>query len=104
MKIDVLYFEDCPSWKTACANLEVAAQLEGVQLAVDLIEVKTDQEASKLKFLGSPSFQLNGQDLWPENRETYSLSCRVYKTPEGLKGWPTIEMFRQKLQTYTSKL
>jgi hypothetical protein len=59
--------------------------------------VKSDREAVDAKFLGSPSFQVNGEDFWPEDRKSYSMNCRVYKTHAGLKGWPTVEMLRQKL-------
>ena len=40
---------------------------------------------------------LSAQDLWPETRRAYYMSCRMYRTPEGLRGWPTVEMLREKL-------
>jgi len=39
-------------------------------------------------------------ELWPEKRETYSLSYRVYTTPAGMKGAPTVEMLQEKLRTF----
>jgi len=53
-----------------------------------------------LKFLGSPHFRVDGQDLWPEERENYSLSCRIYATLEGIKGFPTVAMLKQQLKQY----
>jgi hypothetical protein len=41
---------------------------------------------------------VGGQDLWPEDRTDYALDCRVYATPAGLKGWPTVEMLRECLR------
>jgi len=38
--------------------------------------------------------------LYFEERTNYALSCRVYSTPEGIKGAPTEEMLRQKLRAY----
>jgi len=96
MKIDLLYFDDCPSWQKALENLRAALKEEDLHYSIVPIEIKSEAEASAAKFLGSPSFQIDGQDLWPEERTAYSMSCRVYKTPEGFKGWPTVEMFRQK--------
>ena len=96
MKIDLLYFDGCPSWQKALENLRTALKDEELHISIVPIEIKSDAEASAAKFLGSPSFQLDGQDLWPEERSSYSMICRVYKTTEGLKGWPTVEMFRQK--------
>ena len=103
MKIDVLYFDDCPSWKTALANLESALEAEELKAKIRLVEVKDNEQATRLKFLGSPSFCVNGQDWWPETRDTYNLSCRVYATPQGMKGVPTVEMLREKLHTLKSK-
>ena len=98
MEINLLYFDGCPSWQTALANLQTALSEEGRDIAIHLIEVKSDQEAAGARFLGSPSFQIDGVDFWPQDRPSYSMNCRIYRTTEGLKGWPTVDMFRQKLQ------
>ncbi len=97
MKIELLYFDGCPSWKNGLNNLEAALKEEGITSSVERIKVDDDEEANRLRFLGSPSFRVNGQDLWHEERDTYSLSCRVYPTPDGIKGYPTIVMLREKL-------
>jgi hypothetical protein len=97
MEINLLYFDGCPSWQNAMANLQTASREERLDISINLIEVKSDQEATAAKFLGSPSFQVIGEDFWPEDRQSYSMNCRVYGTSEGLKGWPTVEMLRQKL-------
>jgi hypothetical protein len=97
MEINLLYFDGCPSWQNAMANLQTASREERLDISINLIEVKSDQEATAAKFLGSPSFQVISKDFWPEDRQSYSMNCRVYGTSEGLKGWPTVEMLRQKL-------
>jgi len=98
MKIELLYFDGCPSWQRGLENLKSALQLEGIETNVHLVRVQDDTDAMRLKFLGSPSFRVNGAELWPEERETYALSCRVYPSSEGIKGWPTVPMLRQKLR------
>jgi len=98
VKIELLYFDDCPSWQTGLERMKTALQMERLDDPVELVRISDNSEAARLKFLGSPSFQVNGQDLWPEEREIYSLSCRIYKTPEGMKGWPSAEMLREKLK------
>jgi hypothetical protein len=98
MKIELLYFDGCPSWKPGLANLKSALELEGLEVPVDMVRVEDEAGATDLKFLGSPSFHVNGVEFWPEEREEYALNCRVYSTPEGLKGWPTLSMLRNKLQ------
>ncbi len=97
-KIEVLYFEGCPSWQRAVQNLEAALEAEGLAVDVELVRVESQAEAQAQRFLGSPSFRVDGQDLWPEERAEFALDCRVYATPEGLKGWPTVEMLRERLR------
>jgi len=97
MEINLLYFDGCPSWQIALANLQTALKEVGLDIPINLIKIKSDQDAEGFKFLGSPSFQVNGKDFWPDDRQSYSMNCRVYGTPLGLKGWPTVDMFRQKL-------
>lgn len=98
MKIELLYFDGCPSWQTALDNLKSVLREEGITESVNVLEVVNDEQAQQEKFLGSPSIRINGNDLWFEQRENYSLSCRVYATPEGIKGWPTLEMLRSKIK------
>ena len=97
MQIELLYFDGCPSWQTGLKNLKSALQLEGIEAEVNLVNVQDEADAIRLEFLGSPSFRVNNVELWTEMRETFALSCRVYPTPDGIKGWPTMEMLREKL-------
>lgn len=100
MRIELLYFTGCPSWQTGLSNLRSALREEGIAASVELVRVEDDAQADRLKFLGSPHFRVNGQDLWPEVRDTFALSCRLYATPEGMRGSPTIPMLRQQLHTF----
>mgnify|MGYP000053029767 CR=1 FL=1 len=100
MNIELLYFEGCPYWEEALANLKTALTEEKITAQIQLNCVKDNEQAEQVKFLGSPSFRINGVDLWPEARQRYNLSCRVYATPQGMKGAPTVEMFRQALQGF----
>ena len=62
--------------------------------------VAEDEEARRLRFPGSPTFRVDERDLFPASeREDWRLGCRVYATPEGLKGSPTAEMLREALGT-----
>lgn len=97
MKIELLYFDGCPSWQGGLKNIKAALHMEELNIPVELIQIIDDDDATRKKFLGSPSFRIDGVDLWDEERDTYSLSCRVYTTPEGMKGSPTVEMLREAL-------
>jgi len=100
MKVEILYFECCPSWKDGLANMKEALQKEKQTAEVDLVLVADNRQAERLKFLGSPSFRIHGVDLWPEERQQYALGCRVYATATGLKGVPTVEMLRERIRTH----
>ena len=66
-------------------------------MSVELVQVMDNDDAARKKFLGSPSFRINGVDLWNEERDRYSLSCRVYPTPDGMKGSPSVLMLREAI-------
>lgn len=99
MKIELLYFDGCPSWKKALENLRSALEAENVTADIQLVRVESNNEAAKEKFLGSPSFRVNGQDLWPEERQSYNLGCRIYATEGGMRGFPSTEMLKQKIHS-----
>jgi hypothetical protein len=100
MKIQLVYFDGCAFWQRGLKNLEAALQEQGLAQSVELIKVSDEADARRLKFLGSPSFRINGQDLWSGECKSYSLSCRLYCTPQGLKGYPTVSMLKEALEKF----
>jgi hypothetical protein len=50
--------------------------------------VETDEEAQRLRFLGSPTVRVDGRDVEPgvDARDDFGLKCRLYRTQEGLTG------------------
>ena len=98
MKVDVLYFDGCPTYRAAHKTLAEVVCEEGLQAEVELVAVNSDEEARRLRFPGSPTIRIDGCDLFPvTDRAGYALGCRMYATPEGLKGSPTAEMVRASL-------
>jgi hypothetical protein len=96
MQVEVLFFDGCPTYRAAEKTLRrVLAQEEA---EVELVAVNTDEEAQRLRFPGSPTIRVDGEDLFPvPDRMGYALGCRMYATPEGLRGSPTAEMVRAEL-------
>jgi hypothetical protein len=101
-KIELLYFDGCPSWENAHDNLLVSLKKLKVTREIKLIAVDTEQEAVKYQFTGSPMIRINGKDLFPTDQTGLTLGCRVYHTPEGLKGWPTAEMIMDQIDSLFS--
>jgi len=101
VKVELLYFDGCPGYRKAEQSLAGALSQEGIRSEVELVAVNTDEEAGALKFPGSPTIRMDGQDLFPSSagdRDDQRLCCRVYATPEGLKDHPTEEMIRAALR------
>ncbi len=93
MEVVLQYFDDCPNWKEAAAHLDtLAAEMPG--LAVSRQRVETVEEAERLNFRGSPSFLVDGIDPFAPDDAPVGLACRVYPTPNGPAGSPTLEQLR----------
>ena len=98
MTIELLYFDRCPTYKPAQQALKQALLEEGLQARIHLLAVNTNDEAQRVQFPGSPTIRVNGRDLFPvPERQAWGLGCRMYLTPEGLRGTPTKEMLREAL-------
>lgn len=91
----LLYFDGCPSWQTADERLSALADELG--FSVTRRQVLTPEEAEASGFRGSPSILVDGQDVFAEGHEPVGLSCRVYQTPEGPAGIPTVAQLREVL-------
>jgi len=96
MDITLLYFDDCPNWKVAEERL-VAIAAERTDLTVTRHLVETVVEADRVGFHGSPSILVDGVDVFAEADAGVGLSCRVYRTPDGVAGSPTVEQLRAAL-------
>jgi hypothetical protein len=98
MKVEVLYFDGCPTYETAARTLRAVLAEAGIETEVELVAINSDEEARRLRFPGSPTIRVDGRDLFPSpEREDWRLGCRVYPTAEGLRGTPTSKMFRDAL-------
>lgn len=103
MKIELYYFEACPSWKNALVNLRAALDEMGLEAGVEVVRVETEDAALAQRFTGSPSIRVDGQELFPAGHTNYALSCRLYATPEGMRGWPSTGMIRDALSAQSGQ-
>ena len=97
MKIELLYFADCPSYQMAEERLREALAEANVSDPIKMIEVKTEGDAQRWKFSGSPTIRFDEVDPFEQDEAGYGLECRLYLTPNGLCGWPTKDMLREAL-------
>jgi hypothetical protein len=95
MKVELLYFDDCPHWQIADARLRTVVERLG--LSVEHRLVTTPEEADAAGFRGSPTILLDCVDPFARGDEPFGLACRVYQTPEGPAGSATVEQIKAAL-------
>jgi hypothetical protein len=82
VRIELLYWDGCPSHPEAKDLLQQVLDARGIDDAIELREVVTHEDAVELGFPGSPTIRIDGRDVDPEGAEAPpSLSCRVYRLP-----------------------
>jgi len=66
---------------------ELMAQA-GVDARIELKRVESVAAAERERFLGSPTVRVDGKDVDPTagERTDFGLKCRLYPSPNGLRG------------------
>jgi hypothetical protein len=83
-RIELLFWAGCPSTPRALADLRAALADAGADPdAVEVREVRTDGDAEREGFVGSPTIRIDGADLQPPADEPVALTCRVYRRRDG---------------------
>jgi hypothetical protein len=100
MKIELLYFDGCPSYAELLPRLRELLASEGIEQQIELQRVETPEEAERERFLGSPTVRVDGEDIDPsaKARRDYGLECRLYRTKEGLVRTPPEAWVRAALR------
>ena len=91
MKIQLLYFDECPNWQVADERLREALAAVGSSTEVERVLVATAEEAEAWDFHGSPSILVDGEDPFAEPGAPVGLACRLYRSSAGVSGSPTTE-------------
>ncbi|MEU7870017.1 hypothetical protein [Dactylosporangium sp. NPDC049140] len=91
MQVSVWYFGDCPNWRLAEHRMrEALDEIGRGDAQVQLRAVETEADAAAAGFAGSPTFTVDGVDLFDAPPATGALTCRVYPTAGGLAGVPEV--------------
>lgn len=90
MKIEFLWFDDCPNHTAARRLLDEVLSDLGVDAGVEEINASDPAVAAAVRFPGSPTIRVNGLDIEPgfEDPGDYTPRCRLYLTDSGLRGVP----------------
>ena len=90
MDVELLWFSDCPNHAATRRLLsEVLGEMAPGTPVAD-IDATDPATAERVRFPGSPTVRVNGQDVDPSFTDPgdYTPRCRVYWTAEGLRGLP----------------
>lgn len=100
MKIELLYFDGCPSYEILLPKLRELLEREGVEHEVELCHIKSLEAAEQARFLGSPTVRVDGQDIEPDagERSDYGLKCRLYRSGEETSGLPPEEWIVESIR------
>jgi hypothetical protein len=98
VELCLLYFDGCPNWQVAEERLHSAlAQLE-IGAPVQRVLVADQEQAERLCFSGSPTILVEGRDPFAaRGAQQPGMACRLYRTPNGLAGAPTVEQLVEVL-------
>jgi hypothetical protein len=100
VQVSFLYYEDCPSYDLALERLREVMAEESIPGEVEVIKVETEEQARELRFVGSPTIRVDGQDIDPPRDSTYALSCRAYHLEDGrISPLPSKDMIRRALSS-----
>ena len=85
MRVELLWWEGCPSYPEAIAEVRELMREEGLDAdALELREIETEEQAASERFPGSPTIRIDGEDIMPPGEgEPHSLTCRVYRLRDG---------------------
>ena len=114
MRVQLLYFDGCPNSQLAEDRLHEAlalldtatsksaavlnnAGLDNGGIEVERVLISTPEMAQAWSFHGSPSILVDGLDPFAEPVVGVGLSCRIYSTPSGPGGAPTVSQMVEAL-------
>lgn len=93
VEINILFFEGCLNSGAALERAREAVALEGVAANVRMVEILGTEDAIARRFLGSPTIQVEGEDVEPAARlgRDFGFMCRTYRASDGsVAGAPSL--------------
>lgn len=102
--IEILHFAGCPNVDNARRAVEAGiaqASLADV-VEVRIVDVTDEEDARRLRFLGSPTVRVDGRDVEDSShgRTDFGLQCRVYSVGGRVTGCPPTEWITAALRDF----
>ena len=98
MRVALQYFDGCPSWHQTDDLLRQGLDALGrADVEVEHVLVDSIEQAEAIGFRGSPTVLIDDVDPFAGEGGAVGFACRLYRTPEGLRGTPTYEQILETL-------
>ncbi len=95
MEVRLQYFDGCPNWEVTDQRLRALATEMGFEITYEKVE--TPEAAQERQFRGSPTVLVDGRDPFAAGDAPGGLACRIFRTPDGPAGAPTVAQLREVL-------
>lgn len=101
MRIELLHIEDCPNTTKALEQVEAALAALGHEgVPVHTRHIRSPADTVGTGFAGSPTITADGVDIFPDGAPSSDLACRIYPTPDGHAGVPTVDQVMKALTNH----
>lgn len=98
MDVRLLVVPGCPHEGPAAELLARAlAEVGRADVPVLRVVVRSPEQAERLGFTGSPTVLVDGVDPFATAGQPPGLTCRLYRTAQGVRGTPDPAALRQAL-------
>ncbi|HEX8938740.1 MAG TPA: hypothetical protein VF763_01145 [Candidatus Limnocylindrales bacterium] len=101
LSVQLLAVEGCPHLERAQRDLQAVLRESIIETPIQVVLVGSQEDAEFLRFPGSPTIRIDGEDVDPRPDAPIGLACRTYLDAQGrLVGSPPLERIRAVVQAH----
>lgn len=89
--VEILHVPGCANLELARRRVREAADRAGAPVDVRERVVTDEALAAEVGMAGSPTILVEGRDVADPGGSGASVSCRLYRTPSGIEGAPSVD-------------
>jgi hypothetical protein len=99
--IELLHIADCPNSGATLLHLQrVVEKTMPINTPIKSTLIDSAETAARLPFAGFPTILVDGVDMFPVDGRTSDLACRIFLTPNGMAGSPTLQQIEAALTAH----
>ncbi len=100
VRVELMYYIGCPAYRRARERTLLVLESMGMARELTMTRVRSDREAARLGFRGSPTVRVNGVDIDPDSEARQpapGLYSREYSWKGRREDVPPEDMLRSAL-------